>query len=116
MLPDGRLPSGIHKSPAHKALWLSATGLQGDVQADLRIHGGPENAVHHYPREHYAYWASWSRRTDLLSCPGAFGENVSTTGWEESNVCIGDVVRLGEVTVQLSQGRQPCWKSRRSIR
>jgi MOSC domain-containing protein YiiM len=52
LLPDGRSPSGLHKSPAHEALWLSATGLQGDAQGDLRIHGGREKAVHHYPREH----------------------------------------------------------------
>lgn len=110
LLPDGRSSSGIHKTPADRALWLSATGLQGDAQADLRIHGGPEKAVHHYPREHYAGWALWSGRADLLARPGAFGENVSTVGWDESNVCIGDVVRLGEALVQVSQGRQPCWK------
>jgi len=110
LLPDGRSPSGIRKLPVDHALWLSATGLQGDAQADLRIHGGAEKAVHHYPREHYAGWASWSRRADLLASPGAFGENISSLGWDESKVCIGDVVRLGEALVQVSQGRQPCWK------
>ena len=109
-LPDGRSPSGIRKSATDRALWLSPTGLQGDAQADLRVHGGPEKAVHHYPREHYAHWASRSGRADLLANAGAFGENVSTRGWDESNVCIGDVVRLGEALVQVSQGRQPCWK------
>jgi MOSC domain-containing protein YiiM len=110
LLPDGRSSSGICKSPTDEALWLSPTGLEGDAQADLRIHGGVEKAVHHYPREHYASWASWSRRADLLGHAGAFGENISTTGWDESNVCIGDVVRLGDALVQVSQGRQPCWK------
>ena len=110
LLPDGRSRSGIGKSAVDAALWLSATGLQGDAQADLRVHGGPEKAVHHYPREHYAAWAAWSRRADLLARPGAFGENVSTFGWDEANVCIGDVVRLDEALVQVSQGRQPCWK------
>jgi MOSC domain-containing protein YiiM len=109
-LSDGRTHSGIRKSPTRNALWLSDAGLQGDAQADLRLHGGPEKVVHHYPREHYAGWASWSRRGDLLGMAGAFGENVSTTGWDESNVCVGDVVRLGEALVQVSQGRQPCWK------
>jgi MOSC domain-containing protein YiiM len=110
LLPDGRSPSGIHKSPVDGAAWLSPTGLQGDAQADLRIHGGPEKAVHHYPRDHYAGWGSWSRGADLLGAAGAFGENISTTGWDESTVCIGDVVRLGDALVQVSQGRQPCWK------
>ncbi|WP_432727077.1 MOSC domain-containing protein [Variovorax sp. W6] len=107
---DGRTRSGILKSPVDGALWLSSTGLQGDAQADLRVHGGVEKAVHHYPREHYAGWASWSRRADLLGRAGAFGENISTTGWDESKVCIGDVVRIGEALAQVSQGRQPCWK------
>lgn len=52
-LPDGRSPSGIHKSPVQEALWLSATGLHGDAQADLRNHGGPEKAVDHCPRDHH---------------------------------------------------------------
>lgn len=110
LLRDGRTASGIAKAPVAHALWLSPTGLQGDAQADLRIHGGPEKAVHHYPREHYAAWGAWSRRADLLAAAGAFGENLSTRGWDESNVCVGDVVRLDEALVQVSQGRQPCWK------
>lgn len=110
LLPDGRSSSGICKAPTDQPLWLSSTGLQGDAQADLRVHGGPEKAVHHYPREHCEHWAQWSRRDDLLGSAGAFGENISTTGWSESNVCVGDIVRLDEALVQVSQGRQPCWK------
>ncbi|OEZ32761.1 MOSC domain-containing protein [Variovorax boronicumulans] len=96
LLPDGRTRSGIRKTPTADALWLSPTGLQGDAQADLRIHGGVEKAVHHYPREHYAGWAAGGHHTDLLAHAGAFGENISTTGWDESTVCIGDVVQLGD--------------------
>jgi MOSC domain-containing protein YiiM len=66
--------------------------------------------LHHYPREHYAAWADWSQRADLLTHAGAFGENLSTTGLTETSVCIGDVFRLGDATLQVSQGRQPCWK------
>ncbi|WP_341892129.1 MOSC domain-containing protein [Variovorax sp. YR752] len=110
LLPDGRSRSGIRKTATADALWLSPTGLQGDAQADLRVHGGVEKAVHHYPREHYASWASASRQRELLTRAGAFGENISTTGWDESTVCIGDVIQLGDARVQVSQGRQPCWK------
>jgi MOSC domain-containing protein YiiM len=102
--------SGIVKRPVSERVWLSVDGLAGDGQADLRHHGGPEKALHHYPREHYAAWADWSQRSDLLKHAGAFGENLSTTGLLETSVCIGDVFRLGEATLQLSQGRQPCWK------
>jgi MOSC domain-containing protein YiiM len=40
----------------------------------------------------------------------AFGENISTRGLTEENLCIGDILSLGSATVQISQGRQPCWK------
>lgn len=109
-LQGTNVSSGIVKRAVNDRVWLAADGLQGDGQADLRHHGGPEKALHHYPREHYGPWAQWSQRADLLAHPGAFGENISTTGIDESSVCIGDVFRLGEATVQLSQGRQPCWK------
>jgi MOSC domain-containing protein YiiM len=102
--------SGIAKRAVGEPVWLSAQGLASDQQADLRHHGGPEKALHHYPHEHYAHWARWSRRQDLLAQPGAFGENLSSTGLDEGQVCIGDVFALGGATVQLSQGRQPCWK------
>ena len=42
--------------------------------------------------------------------PGAFGENLSTLGWTEQTVCIGDVVQAGGAVLEVSQGRQPCWK------
>ena len=46
----------------------------------------------------------------MLTAPGAFGENVSTRGLTEADVAVGDIFRLGEALVQVSQGRQPCWK------
>lgn len=110
LLSDGRSPSGMHKSTAQEALRLSGTGPHGDAQAALRSHGGPETAVHPYPHEPHAYWSAWSGRADLLRCPGASGENLSTAGWEKSNACIGDGVRLGEALGQVPQGRPPGWK------
>lgn len=109
--PLGRrgVPSGIAKRPQDGPVWLSHHGLEGDEQGDRKRHGGPEKAVHHYPFDHYAGW-----RDDLpdVSFPavGAFGENISTLGMTEADVCIGDVFRLGAALVELSQGRQPCWK------
>lgn len=73
-------------------------------------HGGPEKAVHHYPFDHYAKWKSEIGSHALLDRPGAFGENVSTTGLTEADVAIGDIFRLGHALVHVSQGRQPCWK------
>jgi MOSC domain-containing protein YiiM len=109
-LPGGKAHSGIAKRRVDEAVWLGATGLLGDEQGDRRHHGGPEKALHHYPREHYARWQAWSGRADLLAAPGAFGENISTTGIDESQVCIGDIFEMSGAVVQLTQGRQPCWR------
>lgn len=107
--PDGP-PSGIVKNPVPAPWRITATGLVGDAQADLRYHGGPEKALHQYPQDHYAAWATEIGDHPLLSAPGAFGENLATTGWTERDVCVGDVARFGSALLQVSQGRQPCFK------
>lgn len=100
--------SGIDKRPHDGPLWLSAEGLAGDGQADLRFHGGADKALHHYPREHYDAWRSEMASSRLG--PGGFGENLSTVGLTEVQVAVGDVFRLGQAVVEVTQGRQPCWK------
>ncbi len=102
--------SAIAKSPITGRVRVTYLGLAGDEQADLRVHGGPDKAVHHYPADHYAHWAGLSVSHPLLNAPGAFGENVSTWGLLEDEACIGDRFRLGTALVEISQGRQPCWK------
>ncbi len=93
---------------------VGTDGALGDEQADLVHHGGPEKALHHYPRDHYPRWAAWmpqeAASSAAFAAPGAFGENLSTTGLTESDVCLGDTFELGSTTIQVSQARQPCWK------
>jgi len=114
-LPDG-IPgvagalTGIAKQPSRHGLWLRPDGLHGDEQGDRVYHGGPEKALHHYAFEHYAAWRARFPGAAVLAQAGAFGENVSTTGMTERDVCIGDVFRCGDVLLQVSQARQPCWK------
>lgn len=102
--------SGIAKAPRQEALAVTTLGLAGDEQGDLRVHGGVEKAIHHYPREHYAAWRNELGEHPLLEQPGAFGENFSTTGWTEDDLCLGDSIRVGSALLQVSQGRMPCWK------
>lgn len=102
--------SGIAKTPAPGPWQITRLGLAGDAQADLKHHGGPEKAVHHYARDHYEVWRHEIGAHPLLDRPGAFGENLSTTGWTEETVHVGDLVRFGTALLQVSQGRQPCWK------
>jgi len=112
-LGDDGATSAIDKRPVPAPWRISRTGLAGDAQADLQHHGGPEKALHHYPFEHYAAWIDEIGDSPPLRAPGGFGENFSTTGWTEANVCLGDVVRFGRARLQVSQGRQPCWKLNR---
>lgn len=109
-LVPGRPPSAIAKARVDGPLWLGRTGLEGDEQADLAVHGGPEKALHHYAAEHYAVWRRELPELADRLVPGAFGENISTTGLTEENLCPGDVLRIGSARVQVAQGRQPCWK------
>ncbi|TXC88112.1 MOSC domain-containing protein [Paraburkholderia azotifigens] len=106
--------SAIAKTPVDGRVWLGETGLESDQQAELKVHGGPEKALHHYPFDHYAAWRrEWQAGVSglaRLDQAGAFGENISTSGLTETDVCVGDVYRIGSAIVQVSQPRQPCWK------
>lgn len=103
-------PSGIAKQLTCGPVYLGSTGFLGDEQGDPKRHGGPEKAVHHYPFEHYSAWRSAIGWREVLTRPGAFGENISTVGLTEQDVAVGDIFRCGEAIIEVSQGRQPCWK------
>lgn len=109
-LPGSRAQSGIDKRPVARPLPLGPEGFAGDEQADRRVHGGVEKAVHHYPLDHYALWRADLGDLPALAAPGGFGENISTLGLTEQDIAVGDTFRLGSAVLQVSQGRQPCWK------
>jgi MOSC domain-containing protein YiiM len=104
------VPSAIGKVPVQGRIGVGPLGFSGDEQADLTVHGGPDKAIHHYPHDHYTWWNEALGGSALLATPGAFGENVASEGLTEEQVCIGDRWRLGTALVEVSQGRQPCWK------
>ncbi|MCK8464045.1 MOSC domain-containing protein [Aliiroseovarius sp. S1339] len=105
----GKPASAIAKTAIKGPQSLTLTGFKKDQQADLAVHGGPEKAVHHYAADHYADWQAEGLIAPNTR-PAAFGENISTTGLREDSAFIGDIFRLGTAIVQISQGRQPCWK------
>ena len=100
--------TGIYKEPVAGAVRLSKLNLDGDRQADLTVHGGPEKAVYAYPAEHYVYWRSEFRRPELSW--GMFGENFTTDGLLEKDTNIGDTFRIGSALVMVTQPRMPCYK------
>lgn len=109
-LPPENRPTGIFKQELEAPAWVGREGLAGDAQADRRVHGGPEKALHQYPVARYAQLAASFPDARELLVPGAIGENLSVPGWDEGNVCIGDAFRLGDAVIQVSAPRSPCWK------
>ena len=105
----GKPASAINKLKTPIAQKVGSAGFLNDAQADLKVHGGFDKAVHHYPADHYATWQEEGEIPNG-STPAAFGENISASGIVETDICIGDVLRVGTALVQVSQGRQPCWK------
>jgi MOSC domain-containing protein YiiM len=81
--------------------------LDGDEQADLRVHGGPDKAVYCYPSEHYVAWKADLGRELAF---GSFGENLTLSGLLEETMHIGDLFAIGECLLQISQPRLPCFK------
>jgi MOSC domain-containing protein YiiM len=105
---DETVPSGIVKRPVAGRVHVGRTNLDGDGQADLRVHGGPGKAVYAYPAEHYRTWTAELGRDDMA--PGFFGENLTVEGLDEDDVLIGDRFRIGTALLEVSQPRIPCFK------
>ncbi len=103
-----RVTTGIFKEAVTGPVTVRTLDLDGDAQADLSVHGGPDKAVYAYPVEHYEYW-----RQELpgMKLPyGMFGENFTTEGLLEKEVNIGDRFRVGGAELVVTQPRMPCYK------
>jgi len=100
--------TGIFKDPLTGRVQVRTLNLDGDRQADLSVHGGPDKAIYVYPAEHYEYWRSELPGMELPW--GMFGENFTTEGLLEETVNIGDRFRIGSAVVMVTQPRVPCYK------
>ncbi|WP_227006579.1 MOSC domain-containing protein [Shewanella donghaensis] len=105
----GTVESAMDNKLAAKKLRVNQQGVNGDMQADLNHHGGEERVLHHFPREHYGQYRRWDLITNFKDVP-AMGENISTVGLNESQVNIGDIVKIGTTLLQVTQPRSPCFK------
>jgi MOSC domain-containing protein YiiM len=100
--------TGIFKEPVAGRVPLRRLNLDGDIQADLRVHGGPDKAVYAYSSEFYELWSR--ERPELELGPGTFGENLTTQGLLDGEVSIGDRFRVGTAELVVTQPRLPCFK------
>ena len=102
------ITTGIYKEPVTGRVPLRRLNLDGDRQADLRVHGGWDKAVYAYPSEFYELWSR--ERPELDFGPGVFGENLTTEGLIDDYVSIGDRFRVGSAELVVTQPRLPCFK------
>ncbi|MBU6450554.1 MAG: MOSC domain-containing protein [Cyanobacteria bacterium REEB67] len=104
----GLVATGIFKLPVEGKVKVRRLNLDGDEQADLTVHGGRDKAVYAYPSEHYGYWKQELPERDLEW--GSFGENLTTSGFDQTSLCIGDKLQIGTAQFVVTQPRMPCFK------
>lgn len=109
-LGPGDVPSGFVKHATAGRVGVGPLGLDGDAQADLRVHGGPDKAVYGYGVGCYAEWRVEMPMHAALFGPGGTGENLALDGLAEADVCVGDLVAVGSAVLRVTQPRRPCFK------
>jgi len=100
--------TAIRKKPVTEPVRVLADTLEGDSVANRQLHGTEDKAVCSYPGEHYLYWQQVLQQTQPRD-HGAFGENFTTQGLLETEVCVGDVYAIGTAIFSVSEPRQPCF-------
>jgi len=98
--------SAIGKTPTAAPLLAGPLGLEGDAQANRRVHGGPDKAICAYAEAHYRFWRDAYPDRDWQ--PGGFGENFTLRDLDETAACLGDRWEIGAAVLEISQPRQPC--------
>ncbi|MCD4758319.1 MAG: MOSC domain-containing protein [Arcobacteraceae bacterium] len=103
------LTSGIKKYPVQNA-FLTKTGFLDDEQADLEHHGGENKALFMFSQKTYEEINKECKIDLNIDEVSHFGENIIFSNVSEVDICVGDIYQLGEVKIQITQPRQPCWK------
>jgi MOSC domain-containing protein YiiM len=99
--------TSIWKTPVTGRVRVAEVNVEGDEQADRKVHGGPDMAVYSYAIEDYDWWSGELGRALV---PGMFGENLTLRGVDVSGALVGERWRIGTVLLEVSQPRVPCWK------
>ena len=115
LIQGRQVATAIGKRPVSGPVAVGALGLAGDEQADLSVHGGQSKAVYAYPVLHYPFWQTVRAQAKVAAADealpyGALGENLTIEGLDESQLWIGDRLRLPGCELVVSEPRQPCFK------
>jgi MOSC domain-containing protein YiiM len=100
--------TGIFKYPVDKPLLLEYSDVKGDAVMDRKHHAGEHKACYLFSSEEYDYWKNLY--PNLKWDWGMFGENLTVQGLDENSLRIGDIYKIGNALVQVSQPREPCYK------
>ena len=100
--------TGIYKTPTNQPIYLGKQDVKGDIVSDRKVHGGEYKACYIFSADHYAYWQNLYPNLDWDY--GMLGENLSVSGLDETQLLIGNIYKVGEALVQITQPREPCYK------
>ncbi len=103
-----QVQTGIYKSPTTQPIYLGKEDVEGDIVSDRRVHGGEYKACYIFSAEQYPYWQNLY--PDLEWDYGMLGENLTVSGLNEKHISIGDIYKVGNALVQITQPREPCFK------
>ncbi len=100
--------TGIYKMPTETPIHLGKHDVKGDEVTDRKHHGGVFKACYLFSENHYSYWKNLYPNLDWNW--GMFGENLTVKGLDETKISIGDIYKVGEAIIQITQPREPCYK------
>jgi len=103
---DASQRTGYVKRPCAGPVRVTRLGLDGDEHAAVEVHGGPDRAVLAFCVSHYELFRAEHPGHTFVA--GAFAENLTVDGLDETSVCIGDRFRVGTVELEVSLPRTPC--------
>jgi MOSC domain-containing protein YiiM len=100
--------TGIFKYPVNQSIFLGKEDVENDAVIDRKYHGGIDQAVYAYAENHYTYWKAIYPNLDWQF--GMFGENLTISNLEETEIHVGNIYALGEVILEVTKPREPCFK------
>ena len=102
------IETGIFKYPVENSIFLGEEDVENDAVIDRRYHGGIDKAVYGYSENHYEYWKHLYPNLDWKY--GLFGENLTISNLEETEIFVGNQYKLGETILEVTKPREPCLK------
>ncbi|WP_419212234.1 MOSC domain-containing protein [Maribacter sp. X9] len=100
--------TGIFKYPKDEGLFLGKIEVKDDTVIDRVHHAGINKACYLFSSDYYDYWKKVYPQLEWHW--GMFGENLTISGLDESEIRVGDIYKIGNALVQVSQPREPCYK------